>query len=438
MKNTKSEKDLIRVITPSVISGTVKAPSSKSMMQRAVACALLCNGQTEILNPSFCDDSRASLGIAEALGATIKIEKNRVVVTGAGKPGVAEKPGVVEKPGVGLKPVSNTLNCGEAGLCLRMFSPITALCDEEIEISGLGSLLKRPISMIESPLKDLGAKCVTNNGFLPARIHGPMKGGKAIVDGSISSQFLTGLILALPIVMNDTILDVKDLKSRPYIDMTLKVQSEFGVCVENQEYKRFLIPGNQQYRSTVYNVEGDWSGTAFLLVAGAISGEVNVTGIDIESNQADKAILEAIERAGAQIDMSLNRVVVKKKYLKAFEFDATECPDLFPPLVALAVHCSGRTFIKGVSRLKHKESDRGEALKLEFSKLGAEIHLNGDVMEINGSTLTGGDVDSHNDHRMAMALAVTATNGTGEVTVNGSECISKSYPEFFDDLYNLS
>ncbi len=418
-KIANNEQDLIRVISPSAISGTVTAPASKSMMQRAVACALLSNGKTEISNPSFCDDSKASMCIAQSLGAMIKTEKKSVIVTG------------------GLNPVSNILNCGEAGLCLRMFSPIAALCDEELEISGVGSLLKRPVSMIESPLKVLGANCVTNNGFLPVKIRGPLNGGKATVDGSISSQFLTGLLLALPTALNDTVLDVNNLKSIPYIDMTLKIQSDFGVNIENRDYKRFIIPGKQKYFKKNYHVEGDWSGASFILVAGAISGAITVSGICIKSNQADIAILEAIDRAGGEIEKFHDRINIKKKELKAFEFDATDCPDLFPPLVSLAVHCTGTTVLKGVSRLKHKESDRGEALKLEFSKLGAQIHLDGDYMKIKGGKITGGVVDSHNDHRMAMALAIAAKNGTGDVTVNGWECISKSYPDFFDDLETL-
>ena len=285
----------MKIIKPSVISGNVTAPASKSMMQRAVACALLSDGQTKIVNPSFCDDSKASMNIAKKLGAVVKNERNCIVITG------------------GLNPVSNVLNCGEAGLCIRMFSPIAGLCYDEIEITGTGSLLKRPISMIESPLKDLGVGCDTNNGFPPVKIHGPLKGGKATVDGSISSQFLTGLLLALPTAENDTILEVKDLKSKPYIDMTLKIQAEFGVSIENEEYKKFIIPGNQKYCKTTYNVEGDWSGASFMLVAGAISGEIIVSGIDIESNQADIAMLDAIEQSGAYIEKLSDKIIVKKE-----------------------------------------------------------------------------------------------------------------------------
>lgn len=410
---------MMKSIRPSAVNGTVRAPASKSMMQRAVACSLLCGGRVEIFNPSFCDDSLASLEIAGCLGSRIVTESGRVCFE--------------DRHG----PVSTTLNCREAGLCVRMFAPIAAIFDQEFEITGHGSLMKRPVSMISEPLTELGAECTTNTGFLPVHVRGPMKGGHAVVDGSISSQFLSGLLLALPLASEDSVLEVSHLKSRPYIDMTLKIQSDFGVHVENLDYTQFRIRGNQRYARDSYTIEGDWSSASFLLVAGAISGEVTVTGLSAESLQADRSMIEALSKAGASVQLYKGSVKVSKRRLDAFEFDATDCPDLFPPLVALAVHCKGVTSILGASRLKHKESDRGETLRCEFSKLGAEILIDGDRLTVRGGELTPGTADSCNDHRIAMALSVSALSGTGEVVISGTECVNKSYPSFFSDLNAL-
>jgi len=254
------------------------------------------------------------------------------------------------------------------------------------------------------------------------------------VDGSVSSQLLTGLLMALPRARGDSRLKVKDLKSTPYIDMTLELLERFGVFVQHAGYETFSIKGNQTYSCEEYSVEGDWSGAAFLLIAGAVGGSVTVTGLDIASPQADRKILDALRAAGAGVKLSGNTVEVVNKELRGFEFDATHCPDLFPPLVVLACNCTGTTVLTGVERLVHKESNRAAALEKEFSSLGAVIRIDGNRMEIDGVTLDGGVIDSHNDHRIAMAGAVAALNARGDVTVRGYECVAKSYPDFFEDL----
>jgi 3-phosphoshikimate 1-carboxyvinyltransferase len=403
-------------IKPSEVNGTVRAPASKSMLQRAIAAALLSKGRTKILDPTYSKDAKAALRVVETLGARVEADKDAIVING------------------GMKPKGTILNCGEAGLSIRMFAPIAALWHDELTLTGEGSLLSRPVSMIEGPLRTLGAAVSSTNGCPPLMVKGPLRGGEAEVDGSVSSQFLTGLLMALPKAAMDSRLTVLNLKSTPYIDMTLTLLEYFGIEVRHSNYEIFHIKGNQEYYCEEYRVEGDWSGAAFLLTAGATAGRVMVTGLDPESPQADREILTALRAAGASVQISGNAVEVEKRKLTAFEFDATHCPDLFPPLVALACNCEGTTIITGVERLVHKESNRAEALIKEFSTLGASIRVDGNRMEMDGGKLTGGMVDSHNDHRIAMALAVAALNAEGRVTIRGVECTAKSYPDFFADL----
>lgn len=413
----------MKLVRPSKISGTVSAPASKSMMQRAIAAALLIDGTTKILNPTYCNDSLAALRMIEALGAKVTRGKNEVIVRG------------------GMKPLGSgtVLNCGESGLAIRMFSPIAAIWDEELTLTGEGSLLSRPVSMIEEPLNQLGVRVTTTNGCPPLKVKGPLIGGDATVDGSVSSQFLTGLLMALPKAPQDSRLTVINLKSTPYIDMTLKLLDAFSVQVHHANYETFFINGSQNYvcQNGEYWVEGDWSGVSFLLAAGAAAGCVTVTGLDTTSPQADRKILDTLAAAGALIETTKNTVTVKKGELKGFQFDATHCPDLFPPLVALACNCKGTTLISGVDRLVHKESNRAMALEKEFSSLGALIRIDSDRMEIKGVKLKGGIIDSHNDHRIAMAAAVAALNAQAAVTIQNAECVAKSYPDFFEDLKQI-
>jgi len=408
-----------RSVEPSFVNGEVKAPPSKSMTQRAIAAALLADGQSLILNPSYCDDSLAAMSIAVSLGARVEPEAGRLKITGSGE--LKEK----------------KLNCGESGLAIRLFSPVAALYDEEITMTGAGSLKKRPMHMIGDALNQLGVKCSSADGFLPLTIRGPVKGGVCEIDGSVSSQLLTGLLMSLPLADNDSLIRVNNLKSRPYIDMTLGVLKDFGINISNKNYTLFEIPGRQKYLPMTYEVESDWSGGSFLLAAGAINGDLKITGLHTESFQSDMGILKALEMAGANLKLSKGSIVISKSDMKAFEFDATESPDLFPPLVALASYCSGVTMIKGASRLVHKESDRASALSEEFGKMNIKVEINGDHLIVTGGKVKGARVNSHEDHRIAMAAAVTALGASDTVFIKDSHCIAKSYPGFFDDLRKI-
>ncbi len=408
-----------RIIVPSKVKGEVKAPASKSMTQRAIAAALLADGESTIINPSYCDDSLAAMSIAVGLGAKVEPDTDKMKITGSSE--LKEK----------------KLNCGESGLAIRMFSPVAALYKTELTITGTGSLKKRPMSMIEEALKQFGIKCETENGFLPLTIKGPLKGGICEIDGSSGSQLLTGLLIALPVAMKDSVVKVNNLKSKPYIDMTLQVLERFGIKVGNDNYNQFDIPGKQKFKPCSFEVESDWSGGAFLLVAGAINGNITVLGLHPDSRQSDKAILSALDKAGARMSIEKNIIEIGKSSLKSFEFDATEAPDLFPPLAALAAYCKGTSGIKGVSRLIHKESNRAATLVEEFGKLNIKIEISGDYMLVTGGEVKGAHLSSHDDHRIAMAAAVAGLGATGKVYIKDSQCISKSYPGFFDDLRKI-
>jgi len=412
----------MKFITRSTISGSVAAPASKSMMGRAVAAALLADGISVIRNPSSCDDARTALDIIGALGAVMS-EGEKLAIRGTGRHL--------------LYPKKRVLDCRESGLCMRMFTPIAALLDREVTLSASGSLRPRPMGMMEE-LETLGVACRTDHGCAPIIVKGPLKGGVIKIDASVSSQFLTGLLMALPLCETDSHIMVTGLKSTPYVRMTLNLLKRFGVTIIHDEgLTGLVVKGRQAYRPATYTVEGDWSGASFLLVAGALSGSVTVTGLDLDSSQADRAILEVLEMAGASVKTGESSVTVENRSLKSFRFDAADCPDLFPPLVALASGCVGKSEIKGFERLAHKESDRAEALSSEFGKLGISVRRNGSTMEVRGGAVRAAEVDAHNDHRIAMACAVAALRAEGDVGITGEACVAKSYPTFFLDLETL-
>lgn len=408
-------------VSPAAINGSVTANPSKSAMQRAVAAALLAKGKTVIHNPGLSNDCLAALEVAENLGAMVKRVNEDIEITSKG-----------------IQPFYDEINCGESGLGIRMFTPVAALSEQQITINGHGSLVTRPMHFFEEVLPQLGVRIKSRDGKLPLEIQGPLQAKDITIDGSLSSQFLTGLLMAFGSVADKAKITVKDLKSKPYIALTLQLMEHFGVRVRNENFEHFYFDKKQEYKAGEYTVEGDWSGAAFLLVAAAVAGKAEVHHLNTMSAQSDKAIMEALEKSGAEILPGVFTVIVGKRELKAFEMDATDCPDLFPPLVALAANCKGVTKIKGVSRLAHKESDRGITLQQEFGKMGIRIDLEGDVMHVHGGTgIKGAVVHSHNDHRIAMACAVAALTADSAVTIENAEAINKSYPEFYDHLTKL-
>ena len=421
---------MIVTIQPSVISGIINAPNSKSSMQRACAAALLNEGKTTIVNPGKSNDDLDALEVIKILGATVtEVDENQITITSKG-----------------IQPINGEMNCGESGLGIRMFAPIAALSYKPIVINGTGSLLTRPMNFFDEIFPKLDIAIESNNGKLPIKIKGPLQPKNITIDGSLSSQFLTGLLMAFGKAATEPVtISVTNLKSKPYIDLTLQVMNIFGYEVANNNFESFLIKPVSKSTDQIieYTVEGDWSGGAFLLVAGAIAGKITVNGLDTFSTQADKAILQALIDCGSTISIrekqiDIGRPATGNSGLKAFHFDATDCPDLFPPLVALASYCNGTTVIEGVNRLAHKESNRGLTLQEEFGKMGIVIKLQDDLMLVEGGTgVNGATVHSHHDHRIAMACAVAGLKAGGETIIDEAEAINKSYPDFYEHLKQL-
>ncbi len=399
-------------------------------MQRACAAALLTPGTTVIDNFGNSNDEKAAMNIITKLGATIDKKANNLVITSNDYIFRSQFP---EKNVI--------VNVGESGLSMRMFAPIAGLFNYDIIFTGEGSILKRPMNFFDEILPLLDVNVKSNSGKLPVTLHGPLHPKNITVDGSLSSQFLTGLLFAFAKACTVPVsITVKDLSSRPYIDLTISVLNEFGFRIDNRNYEVFTIHPRKPLpsHSIKYTVEGDWSNAAFLLVSGAVAGEVKLKGADLNSAQGDKNIMEALYDCGAEVNIHDKEITIKKNKLKGFNFDATHCPDLFPPLVALAAYCKGATTIKGVNRLLHKESNRAIALRDEFKKMNVEIELNSDVMTINGGKeVKGAKVSSHNDHRIAMATAVAGLSAKGNTNISDAEAINKSYPEFYKDLQSI-
>ncbi|MBP3643166.1 MAG: 3-phosphoshikimate 1-carboxyvinyltransferase [Alistipes sp.] len=411
-----------KTISAGRLQGSVQPPCSKSYAQRALAVALLANGKSVLRNMDFCNDTLSALNCIKMLGAKAeRTDEHTIVVEG------------------GVKPQGNLLSVGESGLSARLFTPIAALCSEPIVISGEGTLLYRPMDMMIQPLRALGVDVRDGGGRLPIEVCGPMRGGEITVDGSVSSQFITGLLLALPLAEQDTVINVSRAVSKPYLDMTIDIASHFGVAIEHNDYEQFYVAGGQSYAPTTYSIEGDWSAAAMLLVAGAVAGEVTVGNISMLSKQADVAVCRALVAAGAELISEHDTITAAHRPLHGFEFDATHCPDLFPALATLAAAAEGESTIIGTHRLEHKESNRAEAIAREFGRLGIEVDLSTDnVMKIRGGKIVGGvEVDSHGDHRMAMTLAVAGLISERGVTITGAECVAKSYPNFFEDIERL-
>lgn len=406
------------------VNGTITPPSSKSYAQRAIALALLAEGRTTLRNIEFCKDTRSAISCIEALGAKVSyLDESTIAIDG------------------GLHPVTDTLMVGESGLATRLFTPIASLNSTPICIKGEGTLLHRPMMMMIEPLRRLGVEVRDGGGHLPIEVKGPIHGGNIEVDGSFSSQFITGLLLALPLAKEDTTLHVRSAVSTPYIDMTIDTAKRFGVEIMHHEsdYSEFYIEGGQKYTPADLAIEGDWSGASTMLVAGAISGRVTVKNLSTLSKQADTAICRALERAGAGIIIEGDSITVTKRRLRSFTFDATNSPDLFPALAALAAAAHGQSTIIGTQRLLHKESDRAETIRQEYEKLGIEVDISEEnVMKIRGGEIHPATVFSHNDHRIAMSLAVSALRCKGDVTIENAECVEKSYPTFFEDLESIT
>ncbi len=409
-------------IEPGNVDGVVSAPPSKSATQRVLAAALLHKGRTIIHNAGHSEDEAAALRIIEQLGANVSVQDD----------------GSIEVVSVGVSPKVGKINCGQSGLAARLFTPIAALSDQEIIIEGTGSLMKRPMSGVGQVLQLLHTSLHDFNGFLPITVKGPLQPESIKVDGRDGSQLVSGLLFAMSAAADKPItIEVDGLKSKPYADLSLEILATFGKPVTHDDHSVFYIdPSFFVRRETIeIDIEPDWSSAAYLLVAGALAGSVCVKNLRHGSTQADRAILDVLRNTGAGITIDEDSICVKKAPLQCFEFDATHCPDLFPILAILAACCKGESYIRGVHRLFHKESNRAESISEMLQDFDVPYSIEDDTLCITGvRKLQGTVINAYNDHRIVMAAAVGALRANGPVDIPGADAADKSYPGFFADL----
>lgn len=407
-------------ITPAPLGGTVSAPPSKSAAHRAVIAAALCKTKTSVCGVGFNDDIIATLNAVKALGAKVEIKGGAALIDGI------------------RAPADNAvIDCGESGSTLRFLIPVAAAFGVNATFRGRGRLPERPITVFTDCLTKKGVT-FNYNGTMPFSVSGRLKSGVFEVDGSVSSQFVTGLLFALPIIEGDSeIVFTSPLQSKPYADMTVSVLGDFGVEISETE-RGYFVKGGQQYRfENEYFVEGDYSGAAFMLCAGALGKSVECKGLRLDSLQGDRAVLDILKAMNAEVKQS-ETVTVSGQRLKAVKVNAQNIPDLVPVIAATAACAEGVTVITGAQRLRIKESDRLKTTTEMLNALGAGVAETEDGLIINGKqTLSGGITQSYGDHRIAMAAAVAATRCKGGVIIRGAECVSKSYPDFFEDYKRL-
>lgn len=380
-------------------NGEIVAPPSKSAAHRALICSFLADEGT--VKPIIdSKDMQATVGVLKAL------KKNET-----------------------------TLNCMESGSTLRFMIPVAAALGKAVTFVGEGRLPQRPVGEYLKLLPEHNVT-VKSEGGLPLSISGKLKNGSYEIAGDVSSQYVTGLLLALPVLEGDSAVLLKTpLQSKPYVDMTVKVMKDYGVEVTQTDFG-YLIHGGQTFKKIDYTVEGDWSQAAFFLVAGAIGGDVTVSGLDMETAQGDKRILDVLRNFGALTEVKDGRVRCMKSALQGTVVDASDIPDLVPIIAVLASFSAGQTVIKGAARLRYKESDRIKSVVENLKLIGADVTETNDGMIINGGAeLHGARLIGYNDHRIVMAFSVAALFLSGETVINDAQSVNKSYPEFFED-YN--
>ena len=409
---------MLQQVQPGNYSRTIQIPASKSDGQRALLAAALAKGKSFIHQIGNSKDELAMLRCIEQLGAK-----------------TSWKGEVLEVEGLSTFPNEIALNSGESGLTSRLLTAVCAMYPGNFSISGEGSLLQRSMDFYVDLFNEQQLTFTfSENNTLPLQVSGGIKAGEIVVDGSQSSQYISGLLMGLPLLASDSVLVVENGVSLPYIQMTLNTLTSFGIVIKKVE-NRYYIQGNQTYRPVTYTVEGDWSSASYWLIASALGQDIQVKGLSFESLQADKALLEVFNIANCTVVQSENGFQIHGNERKAFVFDAIHCPDLFPALAVFAALTPGISTINGVHRLQNKESDRGKVLQTEFEKLGVRIDLEADVMHIHGqSSISGGTIIAHNDHRIAMCFGVLGMFTTTPIIIDGAEAVIKSYPRFWEEL----
>lgn len=411
------------MIDPGGLTGEVKVPPSKSICHRAVICAGLSQGRSRLYDVAFSQDIDATCEAMKSFGV-----------------GIEKKNGLLEIEGTGqLRTADRDIDCRESGSTLRFLIPLAAAAGGTTTFHGKGKLVERPLNPYYEIFDSQGIDYKARDGKLPLTVSSRLKPGEYRLEGGISSQFISGLLFALPLMDGASKISITtELESKPYVDLTIDVLGRFSVEVENHGYNELIIKGNQRYRPTDYTVEGDYSQAAFWLAAGTLGADISCRGLKLDSLQGDKAILHIIESMGGKIVRGKDMVKAMPSKISGTTIDASQCPDLVPVISVLAALSKGITSITNAGRLRIKESDRLAALASELSKLGADIEEKNDGLLIRGKEfLEGGLVDSWNDHRIAMALAVASLRCKDPVMIKDADCVRKSYPNFWEHFKAL-
>lgn len=405
------------IIKPGKLSGDVIIPPSKSLSHRAIIAASLAKGKSIISNVLYSKDIKATIGAMRACGANITEYNNHLEIIGSD-----------------VKRVEDVIDANESGSTIRFMIPIALAANEPITFTGKNHLCKRPLDTFFEIFDNQGIKYSRGEDYLPLRVNGGLKPGQFNIRGDISSQFITGLLYALPLLNGDSVINITtNLESKGYVDLTLDMLNRFGIVIENVDYKSFIIKGNQSYKPANYTIEGDFSQSAFFLVADTLGADITLHAMNKDSHQGDKKIIQDVLDLGGKITFEDDKLKAYPVQTKGCVIDFAQSPDLGPALTVLASLSSGVTEFVNAARLRIKECDRITCMKDELTKLGAKIEENPDGMVITGvDKLTGGVVDSHNDHRVAMAIAMASLKATGDIKIINAECVSKSYPNFWE------
>ena len=415
---------LVTISPPARIGGTVSAPPSKSMAHRAVLCSALAKGTSHIENLEFSKDISATLAAAGQLCARVESGPADALVEGLGH----------------FRPVFGPVDCCESGSTLRFLIPLASLTGQSITFVGRGRLMERPQSVYETLYRKQNLHFEQANGQLT--VAGSLRSGEYTLAGNVSSQFISGLLFALPLLAGDSTLHlIPPVESRSYIEMTRAAQAAFGVTSHWLDDTTLCIPGGQQYHPCDYIVEGDYSQAAFLAVLGAVKGGITLTGLAAGTLQGDAAILDILRRCGAKFTRTEAGLVFEQAPLHGVDIDLADCPDLGPVLMVLGLLCEGMTVIRNAERLRIKESDRIAAMEAELRACGGVLSSEGGTITVQGCKprlhAPEAPLSGHNDHRVVMSLTVLALAADIPLAINEAEAVQKSWPHFFDALKPL-
>ncbi len=407
-------------IHKSQVSGRASAPPSKSYTIRGLICSALAQGTSSIINPLESEDTEAARDVLKKMGVAI-----------------AQEGACWEVKGGNLRPPTDDLFCRDSAATLRFMTAICATIQGRCRLTAGPSLSQRPVKALAEALEQLGVTCISNDGMPPLTVEGGTLKGEEVEMGGEISQYISALLFIAPLMPNGLRIRLNTPpKSRPYLMMTLECLERFRVGTSHStDMREFRVP-RQRYTPTAYDVEGDWSSASYLLALGVLGGEVAVENLNLQSRQGDRALLGHLIEMGAGVDIEGEAVVVRKANLKALQADLSQCIDLLPTIAMLCAAAEGESRLTGIAGARIKESDRVGAVREGLKRMGVKVEENEDSLVITGSPLKGAVIDSRKDHRIAMAFAVLGT-AVGGTTIENAECVSKTFPQFWDILRDM-